>query len=160
MMLTLFSLALVVFALPSGILASRYGRKRLIVIGLIGMIAVFTPMLFIEELMVLRVLLFAGGFFWACVNINSLPMVVELATRERIGSFTGYYYFFSFSAAILSPVLFGWIRDLTKTYSTLFLYSIISFALALICMLIVRHGEADPTAAAPDDELLLSKEPS
>ncbi len=108
MMLTLFSLALVVFALPSGILASRYGRKRLIVIGLIGMIAVFTPMLFIEELMVLRVLLFAGGFFWACVNINSLPMVVELATRERIWQFTWLsYYFFSFSAASSVPRSLG-----------------------------------------------------
>lgn len=153
MTLTLFSLSLVLFALPSGILASRIGRKRMIMIGLIGLIATFLPMLFIESLMVLRGLLILGGMFWACVNINSLPMVVELASKERIGSFTGYYYFFSFSAAILSPTLFGWIRDLTNNYSTLFLYSVIAFGLALICMLMVRHGEANPDAAAPDDEI-------
>lgn len=151
MMLTLFSLALVVFALPSGILAGRIGRKRMIVIGLAGMIAIFLPMLFIENMSILRVLLLFGGFFWACVNINSLPMVVELASKDRIGSFTGYYYFFSFSAAIVSPILFGWIRDLTQNYTTLFIYSVIAFLLALICILNVKHGEADPNAAAPDD---------
>jgi|LSQX01.3.fsa_nt_gb Na+/melibiose symporter-like transporter len=151
MTLTFFSLTLVIFALPSGLLASRFGRKKLILIGLVGLIAVFIPMLFIEELMLLRVLLLLGGMFWACVNINSLPMVLELARKDRIGSFTGYYYFFSFSAAILSPTLFGWIRDLTDNYATLFFYSVIAFALALICMINVRHGEADPLAAAPDD---------
>jgi MFS family permease len=159
MTLTLFSLSLVLFALPSGILASRIGRKRMIMIGLAGMIATFMPMLFIESIMVLRGLLVLGGLFWACVNINSLPMVVELASKERIGSFTGYYYFFSFSAAILSPTLFGWIRDLTDDYSTLFLYSVIAFGLAFICMIMVRHGEANPDAAAPDDEIAAATSP-
>lgn len=142
MTLTLFSLALVAFALPAGILAGKFGRKKMISIGLVGMIAAFTPMLFVENLLLLRLLLLLGGLCWACININSLPMVVELASSDRIGSFTGYYYFFSFSAAIVSPTLFGWIRDLTQDYSTLFTYSIISFALALVCMQLVRHGEA------------------
>ena len=143
-MLTYFSLTLVAFAIPSGILAGRYGRRRMILIGLCGTIAVFTPMLFIDNKLLLTVLLLLGGMFWACININSLPMVVELARADRIGSFTGYYYFFSFSAAIASPVLFGLIRDLTGSYRILFVYSCSAFALALICMLMVRHGEAKP----------------
>ncbi len=150
MMLSLFSIALVVFALPSGILAGRLGRKRMILIGLVGLISVFIPMFFVEHLLVLKLLLFAGGLFWACVNINSLPMVVELASDKHIGSFTGYYYFFSFSAAILSPILFGWIRDLTDRYATLFLYAIVSFALALVAMTLVRHGEAKPQPPVPE----------
>ena len=152
--MTIFSLSLVAFALPAGILAGRFGRKRLIIAGLAGMIVIFLPMLFIGDPLVLRVLLLFGGIFWAFVNINSLPMVLELASKERIGSFTGYYYFFSFSAAILSPTLFGLIRDLTRNYTTLFAYSVLAFILALICMFNVRHGEADPRAAAPDDSLL------
>jgi len=151
MTLTLFSLSLVAFALPAGILAGRFGRKKLILTGLTGMVVLFLPMLFIQNLWILRGLLLLGGAAWACININSLPMVVELASKERIGSFTGYYYFFSFSAAILSPTLFGWIRDLTDDYSTLFLYSVIAFAIAFVCMAYVRHGEANPNAAAPDD---------
>ncbi|MEA4890883.1 MAG: SLC45 family MFS transporter [Clostridiaceae bacterium] len=151
MMLTLFSLTLVAFALPAGILAGRFSRKKMILAGLAGMILTFLPMLFIENLWVLRILLLLGGAFWACININSLPMVVELASKERIGSFTGYYYFFSFSAAIVSPPLFGLICDLTKSYANLFIYSVIAFVLAMICMVNVHHGEADPNAAAPDN---------
>ncbi|NLZ99668.1 MAG: SLC45 family MFS transporter, partial [Clostridiaceae bacterium] len=83
-----------------------------------------------------------AGFGWACVNINSLPMVVELASIDQIGRFTGYYYFFSFSASIISPILFGWIRDLTKNYNALFPYAVIFFALALLATIFVRHGEA------------------
>lgn len=147
-MLSLFSLTLIAFAIPSGILAGRIGRKRMIMIGLGGMIIMFLPMLVIGNASVLRVLLLISGIFWACVNINSLPMVVELATRERIGSFTGYYYFFSFGAAIISPTLFGWIRDLTNNYATLFIYAAVSFLLALLCMAQVRHGEAKASAAA------------
>ncbi|MDD3866447.1 MAG: MFS transporter [Eubacteriales bacterium] len=143
MTLTLFSLALVAFALPAGILAGRFGRRRMILIGLVGMIIAFIPMLFIENLWILRLLLFLGGLCWACININSLPMVVELASHDRIGSYTGYYYFFSFSAAIVSPTLFGLLRDLTDQYSILFPYSIAAFALAFICMLMVHHGEAE-----------------
>ena len=83
-------------------------------------------------------------------SINSLPMVVELATKERIGSFTGYYYFFSFSAAIISPTLFGWIRNLTDNYATLFVYAVVAFLVALVCMVNVRHGEAKkPDADSP-----------
>ncbi len=150
--LALFSLALVIFALPSGIIAGHVGRKKMIVIGLLGTIAVFIPMIFILDLLLMRILLFVGGLFWACININSLPMVVELAAPERIGSYTGYYYFFSFSAAIVSPILFGVIRDITQDYATLFVYSIVAFILALICMSFVKHGEASKDVPAVIDE--------
>lgn len=150
--LAIFSVAFVAFALPSGILAGRIGRKRMIVIGLVGIIAVFTPMLFLQNLLVMRILLFVGGIFWACININSLPMVVELASPERLGSFTGYYYFFSFSAAIASPILFGLLRDLTQNYSTLFIYSIVAFFLALVALSFVRHGEAKSEPALAEGE--------
>lgn len=143
-MLTNFSLTLVAFAIPSGILAGRVGRRRMIIIGLCGTIAVFTPMLFIDNKVLVSILLLFGGMFWACININSLPMVVEMARANRIGSFTGYYYFFSFSAAIASPVLFGLLRDLTGSYRILFIYSVCAFFIALIFMLTVRHGEAKP----------------
>jgi MFS-type transporter involved in bile tolerance (Atg22 family) len=140
--LTLFSLSFVAFALPAGIIAGKFGRRKIILIGLVGIIAAFVPMLFVSNVTILRLLLLLGGLCWACININSLPMVVEMASKDRIGSFTGYYYFFSFSAAIASPILFGFIRDLTKDYSTLFIYSVVAFAGALVCMLTVKHGEA------------------
>lgn len=141
MVLASFSVAFIVFALPSGILAEKFGRKKMISIGLCGIIVMFIPMLFIQSIPVLIGLLIGGGLFWACININSLPMVVELASKESVGSFTGYYYLFSFSAAIVSPILFGWVHDLTDDYSVLFVYSVVAFMLALLCTLFVRHGD-------------------
>ena len=148
LLLTMFSLTFVAFALPAGIIAGRIGRRKVIMIGLVGMVAVFLPMLFIQNIVIVQILLLLGGVFWACVNINSLPMVVEMATKERIGTFTGYYYFFSFSAAIASPILFGFIRDMTQDYATLFIYSVVAFAAALGCILFVRHGEAEKVEPA------------
>ncbi len=141
MLLAFFSVAFVIFAVPSGFLAERLGRKRTILLGLIGLVLVFLPMMWISNLLMLRILLLVGGLFWACININSLPMVLDLAGSNELGTFTGYYYFFSFSAAIASPILFGVIRDLTATFSSLFFYAPLCFALALICMTQVRHGE-------------------
>lgn len=152
-MLTVFSLTFVAFAIPAGLIGSKLGRKRTILIGLAGITTAFIPVLFLENKMILTVLLSLGGLFWACVNINSLPMVVELATKDKVGSFTGYYYFFSFSAAILAPITFGLIRDLSNNYSLLFAFSSIAFILAFVCMLFVKHGEVKEANPAEDEVL-------
>lgn len=141
MTLASYSLAFLVFALPSGILAEKFGRKPVILTGLVGIIFMFIPLLFVQNVTLITLLLIGGGAFWACININSLPMVVEMTSEESLGSFTGYYYFFSFSASIASPILFGWIRDLTQDYTTLFTYSIIAFFIAFILMIFVKHGD-------------------
>lgn len=147
LLLSLFSLTFLFFSIPAGFIGSKIGRKKTILIGLAGVTVLFLAMLFTGNIWALRILLFLGGGFWACVNINSLPMVVELAKWKDIGKYTGYYYFFSFSAAIISPMLFGWIRDLVKRYESLFIYSAVAFTLAFICMLFVKHGEAKNVAA-------------
>lgn len=139
MLLAFFSVSFVIFAVPSGFLAERIGRSRLIVLGLIGQVIVFIPLLFVKDLWAVRGLLMLGGLFWACININSLPMVLELAGENEMGTFTGYYYLFSFSASIASPILFGLVRDLSGTFRALFIYSPIAFALALLAILQVTH---------------------
>ena len=69
-------------------------------------------------------------------------MVLEFSTKDTVGSFTGYYYFFSFTAAIVSPILFGWIKDLVGNYGPLFIYSVLCFVASLLSMLQVKHGDA------------------
>ena len=172
-MLTSFSLTFVAFALPAGLIAGKRGRKKTIMTGLFLLIGFMLPMIFINPILsavgvdvtsassllikqiVVIGLLACAGFGWACVNINSLPMVVELASHDKIGRFTGYYYFFSFGASIVSPILFGAIRDLTQDYNSLFIYAVICFGLALACTLFVRHGEAQPHDPQVMEEALL-----
>ncbi|MCL1964679.1 MAG: MFS transporter [Firmicutes bacterium] len=144
MTLAIFSLTFLVFAVPAGFIGAKIGRRRTILIGLIGITVLFIPLVFVSNIWITRVCLFAGGLFWACVNINSLPMVVRLSGEEKVGTFVGYYYFFSFGSQIISPVLFGFIRDLVGHYRVLFLYACVAFAIAFACLMFVRHGEEEP----------------
>jgi len=144
MTLSIFSLTFLVFAVPAGYMAVKTGRRKAILIGLAGLIVLFIPLIFLANAWVARACLFLGGFFWAMVNINSLPMVVQLSGEEKVGAFVGYYYFFSFSSQIVSPILFGFIRDMVGHYKVLFLYACIAYVLAVFCLLFVRHGEDKP----------------
>jgi len=142
--LAIFSLTFLAFAVPAGFIGARIGRRKAILIGLTGLIVLFAPMIFFANVWLVRICLFLGGFAWAMVNVNSLPMVVKLSGETKIGTYIGYYYFFSFSSQIVSPILFGFIRDIAGHYMVLFLYSCIAFALALVSLFFVRHGEDEP----------------
>ena len=152
MTLAVFSLTFLGFAVPAGFIGAKIKRRRAILIGLSGLVVLFFPMIFLANAWITRICLFMGGFFWALVNINSLPMVVRLSGEEKVGTFIGYYYFFSFSSQIVSPVLFGFIRDMVGHYKVLFLYAVIAFALAGASLFFVKHGEdekaADTSSAA------------
>ncbi|MCL2030632.1 MAG: MFS transporter [Oscillospiraceae bacterium] len=147
MTLSIFSLTFLGFAVPAGFIGAKIGRRRAILIGLAGLVVLFFPMIVMTHVWMTRVCLFLGGFFWAMVNINSLPMVVRLSGDAKVGTFIGYYYFFSFSSQIVSPILFGWIRDVVGHYRVLFLYACIAFALAMVTLFFVRHGEEKPDQA-------------
>lgn len=153
MTLAIFSLTFLAFAVPAGFIGAKIGRRRMIIIGLIGITVLFSPLLFLSNIWLVRICLFLGGAFWACVNINSLPMVVRLSGEDKLGTFIGYYYFFSFASQIVSPVLFGFIRDIVGNYQVLFLYSPIAFVVALACLMFVRHGEDEPQSTSATDVL-------
>ncbi|WP_151733080.1 SLC45 family MFS transporter ['Paenibacillus yunnanensis' Narsing Rao et al. 2020] len=144
--LTFFSLAFVIFAIPSGWLGGRYGKRKVITIGVIGLMTVFLLVSLTENLLALRGLLLLGGMFWACININSYPFVVATGTEESIGTRTGMYYLVSSLAAISSPPLLGLLIDLTD-YSILFYAAAVSMALAL-CSLFLMKGSGTKAGTA------------
>jgi len=146
MMLTGFSLTFLIFAVPAGLLAQKIGRKKTVTTGLVGIIVIFIPILFQPSQLLVQILLIIGGAFWACININSLPMVLEFSKEESVGSFTGYYYLFSFTAAIVSPITYGAIQDFFGSEGLLFFFAVICFAIALACMIFVNHGDSEDFA--------------
>ncbi|WP_019913104.1 SLC45 family MFS transporter [Paenibacillus sp. HW567] len=135
--LTFFSLAFVLFAIPSGWLGGRFGKKKVIITGVCGLMVVFSLVGLAEHILVLRGLLLLGGMFWACININSYPYVVATGGEESIGTRTGLYYLVSSLAAISSPPLLGLLIDLTD-YSILFYAATVSMAFALLCLFLMR----------------------
>ena len=78
------------------------------------------------------------------VTVNTLPLVLDIGGVEKVGTFTGYYYTATFSAQIASPILYGFVRMLSGTYISLFYYSPVAFAIAILMLLFVKHGEAVP----------------
>lgn len=132
----------VIFAIPAGLIGGRLGRRKTILIGLIVFEAAFFGMIFIKSIAFLYILMGIGGIGWALVNINSYPMVVEMTSNKGIGKFTGYYYFFSMLASIISPILFGLLKDLLGD-GFLFIYASITLVFAFFFMMLVKHGEAN-----------------
>lgn len=138
---------LVLFSIPSGFLATKIGRKKTILTGITVLFLTFLAMNFISEVKWMYGLLAIGGISWALININSYPMVVEMTSNKGVGKYTGYYYFFSMMAAIVSPILFGFLKDQPQLGDEfLFIYSSISMVIAFFFMMLVQHGEAKPQA--------------
>jgi MFS family permease len=90
------------------------------------------------------VLFALAGIGWATINVNSFPMVVELAKESDVGKYTGWYYTASMSAQVLTPILSGAIMDLAGNMLPLFPYASICVALAFITMILVKHGDSKP----------------
>jgi len=143
-LLSFFSLTFLLFAIPSGFIATRIGRRKTIMAGIVGLIAVFMLITFFKDTTYIAILLGIGGIFWALININSYPMVVEMTTENKIGAYTGLYYFFSSLAAISGPPLLGFIIDFVG-YGALFIISVSFLLLALLTMMFVRKGESKKT---------------
>ncbi|MEN4011981.1 MAG: SLC45 family MFS transporter [Bellilinea sp.] len=152
------SLFFVLMALPAGLIGGRIGRRKTILTGIIllgsCMLAMFvipaetltvqlTRLPVLGNVPVVGTILMLAGISWALININSLPMVVDMTDDLHIGTFTGLYYLFSTMAAILGPNLNGVIIQLSgNNYAMVMLVGPIFMLLAMSMMLGVRRGEA------------------
>jgi len=146
-MLTAFAGMLILFAIPSGFIATWFGRKRTILVGLAGMLAGLVAGFFIRDVKMMLILLAAMGAFWALVNINSLPIVYDVGGEERIGAYTGLYYFASSLAAISGPILAGLLIDVSN-HAMIWLFSAFFMLLAFITMLRLQEDKLSPPSSA------------
>lgn len=132
--LAFFSLSFVLSSIPSGLLGEKFGEKKIIITGIIGLFIVFSLLNMVESLIVLRLFLVVGGMFWACININAYPFIVATGSQQRNGTRTGLYYLVSSLAAIVSPPVLGLLIDFWG-FGILFLAAAISMIFALLCIL-------------------------
>ncbi len=136
--------AAIISYIPAGIVATKLGRKKTIIGGVILLGAAFGAASFMNassSVWVMNILFAMAGIGWATINVNSFPMVVEMASGGNVGKFTGYYYTASMAAQIITPLLSGFLMDKIAE-TVLFPYATAFVALALVMMLCVRHGEA------------------
>ncbi|MBO5198458.1 MAG: MFS transporter [Lachnospiraceae bacterium] len=138
------TVAAIISYIPIGVIASHIGRKRTILIGvaLLGF-CFFCAMFYSNYHASMNILFAIIGFAWAAINVNSLPMVVEISAAGDVGKYTGYYYTFSMAAQVVTPILSGFLLE-HVSYRTLFPYAVIFSALAFCTMLMVKHGDSKP----------------
>jgi Na+/melibiose symporter-like transporter len=152
------SLFFVLFALVSGFIGGKIGRRVTIMAGLVLIGALILAMFFIPPTVltivltklpvlgtipVISLFLMAAGIAWALININSLPMVVDMTTTARLGTYTGLYYLFSTLSAIVGPNVNGLAVQLTgKNYNAVMIIAPIFMLVAFVLMIGVRRGEA------------------
>lgn len=156
LMMAVFAVSLALFGIPAGAMGRRLGRKKTILIGLAAIVVIFVAYLTVSQILpnnpdgsvnkitwvALWIALVVGGAAIGCININTLPLVLAIGGREYVGTFTGYYYTATFSAAVTGPILCGLVIGLfNEDYNFMFLFCSIMFAIGMAVITQVRHGE-------------------
>jgi MFS family permease len=150
----------VILAIPAGYWAHRFGRRNFIRFSLIflGAILFLIPLsgLFTlklgpsPRLLIFLFLMFLYGAVWIGVVVNSFPMLWQMADYENTGVYTGLYYTFSQSAAILAPPITGAVIDFGG-YPGIFIFGGLCMLTAWFTMGGVSAGE--PSKTKPDGTL-------
>lgn len=147
--------AAIISYLPVGFIASRVGRKKTILAGVIMLTAAFTTASFMSAespTMLMNAMFALAGIAWATINVNSFPMVVEMCSEQDVGRYTGLYYTASMAAQVATPMFSGLLMD-KLGMTVLFPYAAVFSALALVTMRFVRHGDSRPEAKKGLDAL-------
>jgi maltose/moltooligosaccharide transporter len=141
LILGFFSVTFMITA--SGFLGSRFGRRKTIRVGLVVVLSALR----LRGMWPRAAAFVVGGFGWALVNVNSLPMVVDMTTLERVGGYTGLYCFFSQAANIVAPPVAGALID-RLGYPSLMVFASVMFAVAAVIVSFVRRGDVERKPAA------------
>ncbi len=139
--------AAIVSYIPVGIISSKFGRRKTILAGVLMLAAAFFVGNFVTsstpEIVMYPVFILAG-IGWATINVNSFPMVVELARGGDVGKYTGYYYTASMAAQIVAPILSGLLYDLIDMRYVFFAFGTVFVMFSFVTMLFVKHGDSKP----------------
>ncbi len=135
----------IVSYIPIGIISSKIGRKKTILLGVfllaLSFMGTCVLTLTFDSINFIMFVCFAlVGMAWAAINVNSLPMVVEMCKGSDVGKFTGYYYTFSMAAQVITPILSGYLLS-AVSYKILFPYAAFFALLSSVTMCFVRHGD-------------------
>lgn len=144
MTLMIGTAAAIVSFVPVGILSSKIGRKKAILIGVAMLAVAFFLAQFVtaQTPVALMIGIFVlAGIAWATINVNSFPMVVELCSDGDVGKYTGYYYTASMAAQTLTPMVSGFLMD-KLGMGVLFPYAALFVAGSFVTMLFVKHGDS------------------
>jgi MFS family permease len=147
LLLLFLPLSFIVFAIPAGKISEKYGRRKTIKVGFLIMLACFCVFIFFRQIPIIVVIFLVVGAGYSLININTITVVWQLAPKGKIGAYTGIYYLFSALAAILSPLIAGFVFSVSGITLGTFRYFMI-IPMILVCLVFgfffmtrVKRGE-------------------
>lgn len=151
LILMVANIAAIISFIPVGFISTKIGRKKAILFGVVLLSLVFGTAFFYRSFSPLMFVSFSlAGIAWATINVNSLPMVLEMSKGSNVGRYTGYYYTFSMAAQVITPIFSGFLLEYVSYY-TLMPYAAGFIGLAFFTMLRVKHGDSKPAKVTIDD---------
>ena len=141
--------AAIISYIPVGIVASKIGRKKTILAGIVMLASAFLGGHFVTRTtpeFIMYPIFILAGMGWATINVNSFPMVVELARGGDVGKYTGYYYTASMAAQIVAPTVSGILYRQLGMRNVFFVFGTVFVAASFVTMFFVRHGDSRPEA--------------
>lgn len=149
MALMVATIVAVISYIPAGASATKIGRKKSIIIGICLVTITYTLGIIMKDFSTLTYVSFAiMGIGWAFINVNSLPMVVEMSRIGDIGKYTGTYYTASMAAQIMTPIFSGFLME-KFGFGILFPYALVFSILSFLTMINVNHGDSEASYADP-----------
>ncbi len=138
-------LSVLVFCIPSAMLATRIGRRRTARLGLVIVAATLGAVFFLTPATarLITPIFAVFGFGFALVSVNMGPMVVELCSDADTGRYMGYYYLANTAAQIITPAFAGFFIDKVGQTS-LAVYSSLFMLLGFAATFFIKHGDSRP----------------
>jgi maltose/moltooligosaccharide transporter len=110
--LTTFAGSFLVFALVAGWIGTRRGKIPAMLTGLAILPVLFVLAVPVRSPLVIAGIFVLGGFAWALVNVQAMPLIADLGGRDRIGFYIGLYYIFTMTGQMVGPFVLGSAMDL------------------------------------------------
>lgn len=128
--------------IPVGWMATKFGRKKTILVGLVLAIIAFIIGYFVQPSFnwLFVISWFMVTYAAITINVNTLPMVLETCKGADVGKYTGIYYTATMSAQAITPFLVGLFMNFGREY--MFIYAIVFFILSLVLLAFVKHGDS------------------
>jgi MFS family permease len=127
-------IAFLVAAVPLAILSDRYGRLKVMKLGLAVLAGSLLLGFAIQTATATKVAIGIGSIGYAAFVINAVVVLWSLASSSTTGAHTGLYAVAVAVGSAIGPALVGGLVDLTG-WGTLLLYSAIFAAIALVLLL-------------------------
>jgi MFS family permease len=149
-----YPISMIIASLPTGLIGKKFGRKKTLYLCLgfllVSLTIIASVIIPLKSVIGIGIMMGIVGFFWMGVIVNTFPILWRMCPENEVATYTGIYYTFNQSAAILGPIIIGGffdiaevrLADATNVYWILFPFVIFCVLVALIFFIFVKGGEA------------------